>query len=184
MSRSRDELEKLVESVAREMISQQPERTAAPAADAARKRIAIGADHSAFRYKQLIVEYVGEDLGYEVLDCGTHSEESVDYPDIARAVALKINRGECERGILIDAAGIGSTMAANKIDGIRCALCHDQMTVENSRRHNDANVLALGSRVVNAGFARTLIRLWLRTPFDGGRHARRVEKIMRLESDT
>ncbi len=182
---SQEQLEKLVEGVAREILARHETkaRESSGPAPAERRRIAVGSDHSGFRLKQQLIAYLSEELGYDVDDCGAPSEEAVDYPDIARAVADRVRRGACSRGILIDAAGIGSSMAANKVPGIRCALCHDEMTVKNSRLHNDANVLALGSRVVNPGFARTLVRRWLMTPFEGGRHARRVEKIMRLETE-
>jgi ribose 5-phosphate isomerase B len=106
----------------------------------------------------------------------------VDYPDYAAAVAREVAAGRCARGIVIDAAGIGSTMAANKVDGARCALCHDDATVRNAREHNDANLLALGARVVNRGLAVRMVRLFLTTPFGGGRHERRVRKIMALET--
>jgi ribose 5-phosphate isomerase B len=105
----------------------------------------------------------------------------VDYPDFAAAVAREVAGGSCRFGIVVDAAGIGSTMAANKVPGTRCALCHDLLTVTNSREHNDANVLALGARVVNPGMARRLVQVFLATPFAGGRHERRVRKIMELE---
>jgi ribose 5-phosphate isomerase B len=152
----------------------------APDAAAAR-RVAIGADHGGFELKQLLVAYLREELGWEVRDCGTHSAEAVDYPDFAAAVAREVAAGRCARGIVIDAAGIGSTMAANKIAGVRCALCHDDATALNARQHNDANLLALGARVVNRGLAQRLARLFLTTKFEGGRHERRVLKIMALE---
>jgi len=163
-----------------------PERAdaAAPAsAPAARaeRRVAIGADHGGFPLKEILRRALAEDLGWAVQDCGTHSTDAVDYPDYAAAVAREVAAGRCALGIVIDAAGIGSTMAANKIPGVRCALCHDDVTVVNAREHNDANVLALGSRVVNRGLATRLARLFLTTPFAGGRHERRVQKIMALE---
>jgi ribose 5-phosphate isomerase B len=173
-------LERIVTEVAREVLGARRRSLPLPARD----RIAIGSDHSGYRLKVQLARYLREDLGYEIEDCGTHGEAPVDYPDIARAVAERIRSGVCSRGVLIDAAGIGSTMAANKVRGIRCALCHDEATARNGRLHNDANVLALGARVVNAGYARTIVRTFLRTEFEGGRHARRVEKIMRLEEET
>jgi ribose 5-phosphate isomerase B len=120
-------------------------------------------------------------MEWAVHDCGTHSTEAVDYPDYAAAVAREVASGRCARGIVVDAAGIGSSMAANKIPGVRCALCHDDATTMNAREHNDANVLALGARVVHRGLATRLVRLFLTTPFGGGRHERRVQKIMALE---
>jgi ribose 5-phosphate isomerase B len=144
--------------------------------------IAVGSDHSAVTLKQQIVRFLREELGHPVIDCGAPDENPVDYPDIARAVGRAVVSGKAERGIVIDAMGIGSTMAANKVPGVRCALCHDEATTRNAREHNDANVLALGSKVVNGGQARGLVRLFLATPHAGGRHARRVAKIRDMET--
>ncbi|MEO5617766.1 MAG: ribose 5-phosphate isomerase B [Candidatus Eisenbacteria bacterium] len=157
-----------------------PEHAARPATRTDR-RVAIGADHGGFPLKEILRRSITEDLGWEIHDCGTHSTDAVDYPDYAAAVAREVAAGRCSLGIVIDAAGIGSTMAANKVPGVRCALCHDDVTVVNAREHNDANVLALGARVVNRGLATRLARLFLTTPFAGGRHERRVQKIMALE---
>ncbi len=162
-----------------------PERAAVgaparPAASAAR-RVAIGSDHGGYELKEILKRYIEDDLGWSVHDCGTHSTAAVDYPDFAAAVAREVAGGRAARGIVVDAAGIGSTMAANKVPGVRCALCHDDATARNSREHNDANLLALGARVVNRGLAQRLVRLFLVTPFGGGRHERRVQKIMALE---
>jgi ribose 5-phosphate isomerase B len=148
---------------------------------AADHRVAIGADHGGFELKEVLRRVLADELGWEVVDCGTHSTAAVDYPDYAAAVAREVASGRCARGIVVDAAGIGSSMAANKIPGVRCALCHDDATATNAREHNDANVIALGARVVNRGLATRLVRLFLTTPFGGGRHARRVQKIMALE---
>src|SRR5215471_9589510 len=153
---------------------------ATPAATAA-KKVAIGSDHGGFALKEILKRAIAEDLGWAVHDCGTHSTEAVDYPDYAAAVAREVASGRCARGIVVEAAGIGSSMAANKIAGVRCALCHDDTTVKNSREHNDANVLALGAKIVNRGAAVRLVRLFLNTEFAGGRHERRVKKIMALE---
>jgi ribose 5-phosphate isomerase B len=158
--------------------------SAAPAAapaPAAVRRVALGADHGGFELKEILERYVVEELGWQVHDVGTHSTDAVDYPDYAAAVAREVAAGRCARGIVVDAAGIGSTMAANKVSGVRCALCHDAATVLNAREHNDANVLALGARVVNRGLASRMVRLFLTTSFGGGRHERRVKKIMALE---
>jgi ribose 5-phosphate isomerase B len=157
-----------------------PAPTPAPAAGAAR-RVALGSDHGGYALKEILKRAIEDELGWQVVDVGTHSSDAVDYPDYAAAVAREVASGRCARGVVVDAAGIGSTMAANKIHGARCALCHDDITVVNSREHNDANVLALGARVVNRGLATRLVRLFLATPFGGGRHARRVQKIMALE---
>jgi ribose 5-phosphate isomerase B len=143
--------------------------------------LAIGADHGGFAFKELLRKYLEQELGIVVKDCGTHGPESVDYPDFALAVARAVASGECEKGIVIDTMGIGSSIAANKVRGIRAALCHDVATAKNSRAHNDANVLALGSKVVNSGHARRIVREWLVTPFEGGRHAKRVQKITDAE---
>ena len=157
-----------------------PSAVPGPAAGG-RKRVAIGADHGGYALKEVLKRFIAEELDWEVHDCGTHSGEAVDYPDYAAAVGRAVASSECGRGIVVDAAGIGSTMAANKIPGVRCALCHDDATVRNAREHNDANVLALGARVVNRGLATRMVRLFLATPFGGGRHERRVQKIMALE---
>src|SRR5580765_7663705 len=159
-----------------------PAAAVAPAAAAAAaKKVAIGSDHGGFALKEILKRAIAEDMDWAVHDCGTHSTEAVDYPDYAAAVAREVASGRCARGIVVDAAGIGSSMAANKIAGVRCALCHDDATVKNSREHNDANVLALGAKVVNRGAAVRLVRLFLSTEFAGGRHERRVKKIMALE---
>jgi len=143
--------------------------------------LAVGADHGGFAFKELLKKYLEQELGLVVKDCGTHGPESVDYPDFALAVARAVASGECGKGIVIDTMGIGSSIAANKVKGIRAALCHDVATARNSRAHNDANVLALGSKVVNSGHARRIVREWLTTPFEGGRHAKRVQKIIDAE---
>lgn len=145
------------------------------------KRVAIGCDHGGLALKDVLKRAIAEEMGWQVHDCGTHSSDAVDYPDFAAAVAREVASGRAARGIVIDSAGIGSTMAANKVAGVRCALCHDDATVLNSREHNDANVLALGARVVNRGAATRMVRLFLETDFAGGRHERRVRKIMALE---
>jgi ribose 5-phosphate isomerase B len=154
---------------------------AAKAAPDPARTVAIGGDHGGFALKQALARYLREELRWAVIDCGTHSTGAVDYPDIARAVGEAVASGRAARGVVIDGVGIGSTMAANRVPGVRCALCHDVKTVLNSREHNDANVLALGSAVVNGGLARRMLEVWLKTPFAGGRHGRRVEKIMELE---
>jgi ribose 5-phosphate isomerase B len=145
------------------------------------RRVALGSDHGGYELKEALKAFVAEELGWQVHDCGTHSTDAVDYPDFAAAVAREVAGGRCARGVVVDAAGIGSAMAANKVAGVRCAVCHDDRTVVNSREHNDANVLSLGARVVNRGLAQRLVRLFLTTPFAGGRHERRVQKIMALE---
>lgn len=144
------------------------------------RTVALGADHGGFELKERLKSYL-EELGYTVRDCGTHSTESVDYPDYAYAVARLVSDGECRRGIIVDGAGIGSCMAANKVPGVRAALCYDISSARNSREHNDANVLTLGGQLIGPGLARQIVQVWLTTAFGGGRHARRVNKIMDVE---
>jgi len=144
------------------------------------RRIAIGADHGGFPLKEILKLYL-QSLGYEVVDCGTHSTAPVDYPDIAYAVARLVADGKCANGIIVDGAGIGSCMAANKVPGIRAALCYDHATAVNSREHNHANVLTLGAGLTAANLAKQIVTDWLATPFGPDRHAKRVEKIMAIE---
>jgi ribose 5-phosphate isomerase B len=149
-------------------------------APAGQKKIAVGADHGGYELKEMLKGYLGE-LGYAVVDCGTDSTSSVDYPDYAFAVAELVAQGRAWRGIIIDGAGIGSCMAANKVPGVRAAMCYDQATASNSREHNGANVLTLGAGLIGPNLARQIVKTWLETPFGGGRHARRVDKIMQIE---
>ncbi len=143
-------------------------------------RIAVASDHAGYRLKEELKLLLRE-LGHEVRDFGTHSEDPVDYPDLVVLAAEAVSRNECDRGLVLGGSGNGEAMAANKVAGIRCALCHDVTTARLSRAHNDANVLALGQRVVGLEVARDLLRVWLQTPFDGGRHQRRIEKLAALE---
>ncbi len=142
--------------------------------------VAIGTDHGGYELKEMLKDYLGE-LGYGVVDCGTDSTNSVDYPDFAFAVAQLVAQGRAWRGIVVDGAGIGSCMAANKVPGVRAGLCYDQATAANSREHNNANVLTLGAGLIGPNLARQIVKIWLETPFGGGRHARRVDKIMEIE---
>ncbi len=139
-------------------------------------KIAVGSDHAGFELKERIGRRLAE-LGHEVVDCGTHSTESVDYPDFAAAVAREIAAKACERGILVCGTGIGVAMAAGKVPGVRAATVHDRFTAQMSREHNDANVLCLGARVLDPLHAIELAELWITVPFAGGRHERRVRKI-------
>jgi ribose 5-phosphate isomerase B len=180
---SESEVRRLVREAVERALAPDPAAGAAPAR-APSRRVAIGSDHGGFALKEALKRVIVEDLGLDVQDCGTHSTDAVDYPDFAAAVGREVASGRCGRGIVVDAAGIGSGMAANKIPGVRCAVCHDDATVLNSREHNDANVLAIGARVVSRGAASRLVRLFLGTPFGGGRHERRVQKIMALERGT
>jgi ribose 5-phosphate isomerase B len=142
--------------------------------------VALGADHGGYPLKETLKHFLKSE-GYSVLDLGTHSREAVDYPDFAHAVAVAVSEGKAWRGILVDGAGIGSSMAANKVPGIRAALCYDQATAVNSREHNDANVLTLGAGLIGETLAQQIVKTWLTTEFAGGRHARRVNKIMQIE---
>lgn len=153
---------------------------AGPQRESLKKIVAIGADHGGLEMKESLKKHLN-DLGYEVVDCGTMDKTSVDYPDFALAVAMMVSQGKSWRGIVIDGAGIGSCMAANKVPGIRAALCYDYATAVNSREHNDANVLTLGAGLIGENLARQIVDVWLTTAFLGGRHARRVEKIMSIE---
>ena len=143
-------------------------------------RIAIGCDHRGYRVKTKLIELVSK-LGHEVTDAGTHSADSCDYPDVAADVGRKVAAGEVERGILICGSGIGMCVAANKIPGVRAAPCHDDLTAEMSRRHNDLNVLCLSADMLGERLIDRLVEVWLTTPFEGGRHSRRIEKITALE---
>ncbi|MBI5836094.1 MAG: ribose 5-phosphate isomerase B [Candidatus Eisenbacteria bacterium] len=154
--------------------------SAAPDVSASSLRVAIGSDHGGFPLKGLLLPHL-HGLGYQVTDVGTHGPEAVDYPDFAKQVAWLVARGAADRGVVIDGAGIGSAMAANKVRGVRAAVCHDLKTVLNSRDHNDANVLSIGSGVVTPDLAKEMVETWLRTPFGGGRHAKRVAKINELD---
>ncbi len=153
----------------------------AGAADGQRpSSIAIGADHGGFRLKEQLRQALAE-RGHAVHDCGTGSEDAVDYPDLALAVAKLVADGTCSVGIVVDGAGIGSCMAANKVPGVRAAMCYDLSTARNSREHNHANVLTLGARLIGAGLALDIVTEWLATPWGPGRHAARVDKITAIE---
>jgi ribose 5-phosphate isomerase B len=145
------------------------------------KTVALGADHGGFELKEMLKDHLGA-LGFEVVDCGTDSTDSVDYPDLALAVAQLVAQGRAWRGVVVDGAGIGSCMAANKVPGVRAALCYDEATAVNSRAHNAANVLTLGAGLIGPALGRRILTTWLNTPAGGGRHARRVDKIMDIES--
>jgi ribose 5-phosphate isomerase B len=144
-------------------------------------KIAIGSDHRGFEAKARIITILHQ-LGHEVFDAGPHGRESADYPDFAFEVARAVGEGRAERGILICGTGIGMCIAANKVRGVRAAPCHDCVTAEMSRRHNDANVLCLSADLLGEDLIDRMVRIWLETAFEGGRHARRVEKITRFES--
>ena len=143
-------------------------------------KIAIGCDHGGYLLKQDILIWL-EENDYEFEDFGCYNTESVDYPVYAEKVARAVASGECEKGIVICTTGIGVSMAANKVKGIRCALCGDSYSAEMTRRHNDANILTMGGRVIGPGLTREIVRIFLSTGFDGGRHAVRVAKIAEMD---
>lgn len=142
--------------------------------------VAVGSDHGGFDLKEQLRSHLQE-WGYTPLDLGTFTRDAVDYPDFAEAVANAVVRGDAWRGVVIDSAGIGSSIAANKVPGARAALCYDRATARNSREHNDANLLSLGARLIPAETAREILAVWLETPFAGGRHEKRVDKIRAIE---
>lgn len=143
-------------------------------------KIAIGADHAGYQLKAHLVAVLQE-MGHEVDDLGTHSEESVDYPPICAAVGRAVARGDADRGIVLGGSGQGEQIAANKVRGVRAALCNDLFTARLSRSHNDANVLSMGGRIVASGLAEEILSVWLTTEFEGGRHTRRVEQLSEIE---
>jgi len=143
-------------------------------------RIALGADHAGFPLKEDLKAFLAEE-GHEVLDFGTDSTEPVDYPAFCAAAARAVAEGRAERGIVMGGSGQGEQITANKVHGIRAALCHDLFVAKLSRMHNDANVLGMGARIVAPTYAREIVRVWLATPFEGGRHVRRLEQIARIE---
>jgi ribose 5-phosphate isomerase B len=139
-------------------------------------RIALASDHAGFRYKTVLAKHLVS-LGHEVADFGTNSEDSVDYPDFIRPAAEAVARGECERGIVLGGSGNGEAMAANRVKKVRCALCWNEETARLARQHNDANVISLGQRLISEQQAITIVNTWLTTPFEGGRHVRRIQKL-------
>jgi ribose 5-phosphate isomerase B len=191
-SLTEDELQKIIRNVIQQTLADlnagssphpnqnppSPTHNALPAGN--QKVVAIGADHGGFEMKESLKGFLRE-LGYDIIDCGTKDKNSVDYPDFALAVALLVSQGKAWRGIVIDGAGIGSCITANKVPGIRAALCYDYATAVNSREHNDANMLTLGAGLIGENLAHQIVSTWLATAFLGGRHSRRVEKIMAIE---
>ena len=145
-------------------------------------RVAVGADHRGYALRTKVIDLVSR-LGHQPEDMGTFTDEAVDYPDIAARVARKVSCGEAERGILICGTGVGMCIAANKFPGVRAAPCHDDLTAEMSRRHNDSNILCLSADMLGERLIDRMVEIWLSTPFEGGRHARRVDKITELERE-
>lgn len=145
-------------------------------------RIAVGTDHRGYEIRKRLIESL-QRLGHEVVDQGSDSPEPVDYPDIAAKVAGMVSRGEVDRGILVCGTGLGMCIAANKFPGVRAAPCYDELSAEISRRHNDLNVLCLSGDLMGEQLVERVVEIWLATPFDGGRHARRLDKIRKLEEN-
>jgi ribose 5-phosphate isomerase B len=143
-------------------------------------KIAIASDHGGLHIKDEVKSVI-EELGFEYEDFGCDCSDSVDYPDYALPVAEKVASGEFDRGILVCGTGIGMSIAANKVSGIRCALVHDTFSAKATREHNDSNILAMGERVIGPGLAREIVKVWLQTEFEGGRHAKRIQKITDIE---
>ena len=144
-------------------------------------KIAIGCDHGGFVLKESVIDFLNN-AGFEVIDCGTYSDASVDYPIYGEKVARLVAKGECEKGIVMCGTGIGISIAANKVNGIRCALCHDEYTAKMTAMHNNSNVLAMGGRVVTPEMAIKIVKTWLDTPFEGGRHINRVNMFTEIEN--
>lgn len=143
-------------------------------------KIAVACDHGGFRLKNVLINEM-ESQGYEVIDFGTYDEESCDYPDYAVKAARAVSSGECDKGVVVCGTGIGVSMTANKVKGIRCALVHDVFSAKATRAHNDSNMLAMGQRVIGEGLAVEILNAWLHTDFEGGRHEQRIKKLMDLE---
>lgn len=187
-----DEIQSIVRRVVAQMLGQsapasapapkpEPAPGAPPAVAATLKKVvALGADHGGYELKELLKKEVAA-LGYEVMDVGTHSKDAVDYPDLAHDVAKAVSSGAAWRGIIVDGAGIGSCIVANKVPGVRAGLAYDYASAVNSREHNDTNVLTLGAGLIGVALAKQIVTAWLATPFGGGRHQRRVDKIIAVE---
>src|SRR5215510_8385162 len=171
------EIHRIVQSVVQNVMG----ATARESAQTTGKHIvAIGADHGGFELKEALKSDIAA-LGFDVMDVGTNSKEAVDYPDFAHAVAQAVGTGKAWRGIMIDGAGIGSCIVANKVPGVRAGLAYDVSTAMNSREHNDTNVLTLGAGLIGVNLAKQIVKTWLTTEFGGGRHAGRVDKIKLVE---
>lgn len=182
---SEQEIRRIVQNVVSRSMGKNPAASSLNQPDISEKTtkkfvVAIGTDHGGVDLKEILKKDL-LDNGYEVIDVGTHTKDAVDYPDIALAVAQKVASGEACRGVIIDGAGIGSCMAANKVPGIRAALCYDYATAVNSREHNKANVLTLGAGLIGTNLAKQILNTWLTTEFGGDRHARRIDKITAIE---
>lgn len=183
---SDQEIQNIVHKVLQKSLSgntspQNSSQTLSETQPADKRVVVIGTDHGGLDLKEILKNYLIE-KDYDIIDVGTHTKDSVDYPDIALAVAEAVASGKAWRGVIIDGAGIGSCMAANKVPGVRAALCYDYATAVNSREHNNANVLTLGAGLIGTNLAKQILTTWLDTDFAGGRHARRVDKISAIET--
>ena len=192
---SDDEIHQIVQRVLNQYLGREPIANAVPASPphplpaaknetqaqpAGQKIVAIGADHGGYELKEILKAELAA-LGYKALDAGTHSKDSVDYPDFAHEVAKKVSTGQAWRGIVIDGAGIGSCIVANKVPGVRAGMAYDYSSAVNSREHNDTNVFTLGAGLIGVNLAKQIVTVWLATPFGGGRHQKRVDKIIAVE---
>ena len=184
MSPDEQEIRVLVRRILLDVLAEDagesPTDVSRPAAATASRIIAIASDHSGYELKQQLIPWLRA-LGYTPVDLGTDSKESVDYPDFAFSAASMVMQGKAEAAIIIDGAGIGSAMAANKTPGVRASMCYDIATAHNAREHNHANVLTLGAGMIDENMAKTIVKTWLQTPWGEGRHARRVAKITAIE---
>jgi len=184
------QLHQIVEKVLKQVLGQEtpvspvaaalPTPTPTPNVQTSRKVVAIGADHGGYELKETLKATLTE-LGFDIADMGTNSKEAVDYPDFAHAVAQQVGSGKAWRGIMIDGAGIGSCIVANKVPGVRAGMAYDLSSANNSSEHNDTNVLTLGAGLIGATLAKQIVKVWLETPFGGGRHQPRIDKITAVE---
>jgi len=181
------ELHEIVQRVLHQVMGNSARETAAsstpaptPQESSSRKVVAIGADHGGFELKEALKPEL-KTLGFEINDVGTNSKEAVDYPDFAHSVAQLVSAGKAWRGIMIDGAGIGSCIVANKVPGVRAGMAYDYSSAVNSREHNDTNVLTLGAGLIGLNLAKQIVKTWLTTEFGGGRHTSRVDKIKSVE---
>lgn len=184
---SDDEIHQIVARVLSQTMGMQPGVSQAPTVQAAALKavsagrvVAIGADHGGFELKEILKKDLSE-LGCEIIDVGTTGKDAVDYPDFAHDVARLVATGKAWRGVMIDGAGIGSCMVANKVPGVRAAMAYDYSSAVNSREHNDANLLTLGAGLIGTNLAKQILKVWLATDFGGGRHQKRVDKIIAVE---
>lgn len=184
------EIRQIVEKVLDQVLTTPKQGTASASAttsaakaeskSGSRKTVAVGADHGGYELKEILKADLNQ-LGFEVNDVGTHNKEAVDYPDFAHEVAKLVSSGKAWRGIVIDGAGIGSCIVANKVPGVRAGMAYDISSASNSREHNDTNVLTLGAGLIGTNLAKQIVKTWLTTEFGGDRHARRVDKIKLIE---